>query len=351
MAQPGDPLARAAIPAAVLYGAGPARTRHHRPQRGTHVLHADVAGTDRRGGLRRRQGLRAGRRAGGKPLRPLPAEPRDRRLHRHVRRKGARPYTGRRGGRRGAGHALLGCDPGLRLDRKRLQQHLGGQGRSQPHPPVYRLHRRGDDRAGAVGRCQCRWQIRPADAGLRRQLVFHPALAPGVDGHHLGHVHHPVYHHPQYEGQIQERPDGGHRRRHAFPAFPVGIPLHPAVDDLLQCHLRQFRSAAAVAHLAPDLVADPAVRRRIVVRLPEHRPFRRRARIAAHQLRPAAQDPAGRDAHGRAALPRPRRRPPRPPATGPTGSSPPPPQPQPSFSSSGRPVNCSPGPRATASAK
>ena len=28
-----------------------------------------------------------------------------------------------------------------------------------------------------------------------------------------------------------------------------------------------------------DLVADPAVRRRIVVRLPEHRPFRRRARI------------------------------------------------------------------------
>lgn len=29
------------------------------PQRGTHVLHADVAGTDRRGGLRRRQGLRA----------------------------------------------------------------------------------------------------------------------------------------------------------------------------------------------------------------------------------------------------------------------------------------------------
>lgn len=86
--------------------------------------------------------------------------------------------------------------------------------------------------------------------------------------------------------------------------FPVGLSLYPAVDDLLQRHLRQFRSAAAVAHLAPDLVADPAVRRRIVVRLPEHRPFRRRARIAPHQLRPAAQDPAGRDAHGRAALPR-----------------------------------------------
>ena len=299
MAQPGDPLARAAIPAAVLYGAGPARTRHHRPQRGTHVLHADVAGTDRRGGLRRCQGFRAGRRAGGKPLRPLPAEPRDRRLHRHVRRKGARPYAGRRGGRRGAGHALLGGDPGLRLDRKRLQQHLGGQGRTQPHPPVYRLHRRGDDRPCVVDRRQCRRQLRPADAGLRRQLVFHPALAPGVDGHHLDHVHHPVYHHPQYEGQIQERPDGGHRRRHAFPAFPVGLSLYPAVDDLLQRHLRQFRSAAAVAHLAPDLVADPAVRRRIVVRLPEHRPFRRRARIAPHQLRPAAQDPAGRGSAAR----------------------------------------------------
>ena len=205
MAQPGDPLARAAIPAAVLYGAGPARTRHHRPQRGTHVLHADVAGTDRRGGLRRCQGFRAGRRAGGKPLRPLPAEPRDRRLHRHVRRKGARPYAGRRGGRRGAGHALLGGDPGLRLDRKRLQQHLGGQGRTQRDAPVHRLYRRGDDRSGAVGRGQCRRQLHPAAAGIRRQLVFRPALALRVDVHHLGDVHHPVYHHPQHQSQIQER--------------------------------------------------------------------------------------------------------------------------------------------------
>ena len=225
MAQPGHPVARTAVPPAVLHGAGPAGTRHDRPQRGPHILYADVAGADRSGGFRRGQGLRTGRRTDRQPLRPLPAEPRNHRLRRRFRRKGAGPHAGRRGGGRGAGDALLGHNPGLRLDRKRLQQHLGGQGRTQRDAPVHRLYRRGDDRSGAVGRGQCRRQLHPAAAGIRRQLVFRPALALRVDVHHLGDVHHPVYHHPQHQSQIQERADGGHRRRHALPSTAVSRPF------------------------------------------------------------------------------------------------------------------------------
>ena len=67
-------------------------------------------------------------------LRSLPPKPRHCRLHRQLRRKRPGTYAGRLGGRRGAGHAFLVREPGLRVDRKRLQQHLGGQGRAQHHP-------------------------------------------------------------------------------------------------------------------------------------------------------------------------------------------------------------------------
>ena len=70
----------------------------------------------------------------------------------------------------------------------------------------------------------------------------------------------------------------------SFFSFPVGLCLSAAMDDLLQRHLRQFRRAAAVAHLVADIMADLPVRRRAVVRLSEYRPFRRRTRIAARQL-------------------------------------------------------------------
>ena len=61
-----------------------------------------------------------------------------------------------------------------------------------------------------------------------------------------------------------------------------------------------------VARFGEELVADPAVRRRIVVRLPEHRPFRRRAprnergcrRRPRRRLRAGVHDPAARGERG-----------------------------------------------------
>ena len=245
MAQPRRAVARAAIPPAVLHGPRPARTRNHRPLGGAHLLYADVAGSDRCGGLRHRQGIRACGRPYGKPLCAFPAKSRDHRLHRRFRRKRPRPHAGRRGGRRGAGDAFLGRDPGLRVDRKRLQQHLGGQGRAQHHPPVDRLHRRGDDRPDPLDRGQRRGQLRRAAARIRRQLVFQPAVAPRLDVRHLGDVHLPLHRHTQRQSALRQRPDGRHRRRDDLPALPVGIRLRAAVDDLVQRHLRQFRGPAA----------------------------------------------------------------------------------------------------------
>ena len=288
MAQPRRAVARAAIPPAVLHGPRPARTRNHRPFGGAHVLHADVAGADSRGGIRRGERIRAGRRTDRKPLRSLPPKPRHCRLHRQLRRKRPGTYAGRRGGRRGAGHAFLGRDPGLRVDRKRLQQHLGGQGRAQHHPPVDRLHRRGDDRADPLDRGQRRGQLCRAAARIRRQLVFQPAVAPCLDDRHLGDVHLPLHRHTQRQSAFRQRPDGRHRRRDDFSALPVGLRLRAAVDDLVQRHLRQFRGPAAAADLDADLVGDTPFRRRAVVRLSEYRAFRRGARIAPDQLRPAA---------------------------------------------------------------
>ena len=83
------------------------------------------------------------------------------------------------------------------------------------------------------------WVVANAVGNYTQQLLgldgswYSTALALRVDVHHLGDVHHPVYHHPQHQSQIQERADGGHRRRHALPALSVGLYLHSAVDDLL----------------------------------------------------------------------------------------------------------------------
>ena len=51
----------------------------------------------------------------------------------------------------------------------------------------------------------------------------------------------------------------------------------------------RLRRAAALPHLVADLVGDTPLRRRTVVRLPERRTVRRGARVAARELRPAAQ--------------------------------------------------------------
>ena len=135
MAQPRRAVARAAIPPAVLHGPRPARTRNHRPFGGAHVLHADVAGADSRGGIRRGERIRAGRRTDRKPLRSLPPKPRHCRLHRQLRRKRPGTYAGRRGGRRGAGHAFLGRDPGLRA-RSKAPSTTSGRSRSSAASPA-----------------------------------------------------------------------------------------------------------------------------------------------------------------------------------------------------------------------
>lgn len=130
------------IPAAVPIRRGPAR-------HGTIVrsaasrLHADVAGTDRRGGLRRRQGL--GWPTGWwKTSTPLPQNPRSWTTSSFAER---RSPVHRRRSHRGAGHALLGCDRSGSIEAPSTTSGVGSI--SQPHRQ-YRLHRRGIDRAGAV---------------------------------------------------------------------------------------------------------------------------------------------------------------------------------------------------------
>ena len=91
-------------------------------------------------------------------------------------------------------------------------------------------------------------------------------------------------------------------RRNGLHALSVGLPLSARMDDLLQRDLRQFRSPAALPVMAANLVGNPALRRRTLVRLPEYRPFRRRARIARHQQRPTTPDHPGRHAPGRTPL-------------------------------------------------
>lgn len=130
----------------------------------------------------------------------------------------------------------------------------------------------------------------------------HPSFETLGPGHHLGQLHPDLCRRTQYESLVAQRFHGGYRRRNGLHALSVGLPLSARVDDLLQRDLRQFRSPAALSVMAANLVGNPALRRRTLVRLPEYRPFRRRARIARHQLRPTPPDHPGRHAPGRTPL-------------------------------------------------
>ena len=152
---------------------GLGRARNAGPLRSAHLLHAHVARAAPGPGLRRGQGDSASPTDSSKtstsssPNTPKPSttssdspktpwpEP---------RAASWPPWSG---------DALLGRDPRLRVDRKRLQQHLGGQGRTKHRPSVDRLHRRGDDRPRALDPRQCRRQLHRAGPGPLRQVVLH----------------------------------------------------------------------------------------------------------------------------------------------------------------------------------
>ena len=91
--------------------------------------------------------------------------------------------------------------------------------------------------------------------------------------HDVAHLRCALHGHSQYEGAFPQRADRRRGGGHALHALPVGICLPPALDDLLQRHLRQFRRPAALSDLDADLVADSPFRRRALVRLPERRPL------------------------------------------------------------------------------
>ena len=221
-----DPLGRAAVQAALLYGARARRTRHAGAQCGADLLHAHVDRSDRGARLRRGQGVRAGRRIDAEPLFALSAQPRGGRLSHHLRRQGARRRAGRRRRLRRDRHALLGRRAGLRLGRGGLQQYLGGEGLAQLHAAVHRLHRRGGHYADSVGRRQHGRALCRSSAGDRLlRCALHAAVGRRLAAGHLGDVLVHLCRGAQYAREVGQRRHGGHRRRHALPRLPVGVRL------------------------------------------------------------------------------------------------------------------------------
>ena len=262
-------LGRASIQTAVLYGAGALVARHYGAQRRPHLLYAHVAGARGGAGLRRGQGLRLGRWPRTEPLRGAAAEPRGDRLRCGLRTEGAGAYAGRLGGSGRCADPLLGRDQGLRLDRGRLQQHLGGEGYAQRRPQVQRLHRRRGHSPYPVGGILVVRQLRrrdPRRGGLAR---VRGAFAGGVACGDVGDVHLHIRRAARHQGAPYVGAYGGYRRGHCLPPLPVGVCLPAAVDDLLQRHLRQFRRPAPLPPVDADLVGNTPSRGRAVVRLPE----------------------------------------------------------------------------------
>ncbi len=217
-------VGRAAVPPAVLHGARAGRARHAGAQRGAHVLHADVDRARRGRDLRRSQGIRTYGDPARQPLRHLSAASRGHRVPDRLRRAGAGPHAGRRGGRSGPRHALLGRDPRLRVDRERLQQHLGGEDRAQPDASVQRLHHHRRGRAPAVGGHAGIGPLRRCAARPRQLGLVVRGVEVRRARHDVAHLRCALHGHSQYEGAFPQRADRRRGGGHALHALPVSPP-------------------------------------------------------------------------------------------------------------------------------
>ncbi len=237
-------LGREPVQAALLHGAGALRPRDRGAHRRPDFLHPHLDSARRRAGLRRGEGIRAGRGSGGEPLHRGAADARRSRLRGGLRPEDAGPHAGRLGRFRQPRNAVLGRHTRLRLHRGRLQQHMGGEEHPQRGPQIRRLHGRGGGRAAVVDRRHLHRLLRPPDARGGRLAPALGGVESGVDDRGVAHVHFYLRGDPQHQGTLRLGPHGGHRGGHGIPALPVGLRLSAKVDDLLQRHLRQFRRLA-----------------------------------------------------------------------------------------------------------